>query len=129
MGPGTGERGSDIKDRTFRFACRILKLVKAMPRDVSGQIMARQLARSGTSVGANVEEAQCAQSKAEFSRKMNIALSEARETWYWLRLLSEAEVISEARLRLIIQESIEIVKVLTAIVKNSRKGQRETVRK
>jgi four helix bundle protein len=96
-----------------------------MPRDVGGQIMARQLARSGTSIGANVEEAQCAQSKAEFARKMNIALSEARETWYWLRLLSEEKQIPVGRLRLLIQESVEIVKVLTTIVKNSRKGQRE----
>ena len=72
----------DIPERCFAFAVRTLKLVRALPRDVGGQVVARQLARSGTSVGANVEEAQAAHSKADFARRMNIARAEARENLY-----------------------------------------------
>lgn len=111
----------DIPERCFAFAVRILKLVRALPRDVGGQVVARQLARSGTSVGANVEEAQAAQSKADFTRRMNIARAEARENLYWLRLLAESGMLPRARLEAMISEADELVRILTSIVKTSRK--------
>jgi four helix bundle protein len=110
-----------IQERTFRFALRIVKLVDAMPDTVAGRVASRQLMRAGTSVGANVEEAQGAHSRRDFTRRMNIAYAEAREALYWLRLIREADVLSPKRLRGIIGEAEEFVRILTAIVKTSRK--------
>ena len=112
--------GRDIEQRTFKFAARILRLVRVLPKDVAGYCVARQLARAGTSVGANVEEAQGAQSRVEFARKMSIARSEAREARYWLRLLSETEMISNTRLIAITQEADELVRIITTITKKTR---------
>ncbi len=111
----------DIQARTFGFAARILKLVRAMERDTASLVVAKQIARSGTSIGANVEEAQGAYSKADFTHRMNVARKEARETLYWLRLLAEVGLLPKRRLTTLTQESEEIVKILVAIVKTSRR--------
>jgi four helix bundle protein len=110
----------DIHDRTFAFAVRALRLVNALPNSLAGRTIGRQLARSGTSVGANVEEAQGAHSKAEFARRMGIARSEARETLYWLRLIDATEMLAANRLADIKREAEEIARILTAIVKKTR---------
>ncbi|MBI5764672.1 MAG: four helix bundle protein [Planctomycetes bacterium] len=110
-----------MEARTFEFAIRVLRLVKCLQNDTVGNVVARQLARSGTSVGANVEEAQGSHSRAEFVRRMGIARSEAREAHYWLRIIGEVGLVKPSRLVKIIKESEEILKILTAIVKNSRK--------
>ena len=110
----------DIQKKSFEFAVRILRLVRALPRDLASQVVIRQLARSGTSIGANVEEAQGSQSRREFARRMNIARSEARETPYWLRLLAETELVPRPRLDAITREAEEIVRILVAIVKTAR---------
>jgi four helix bundle protein len=80
-----------IKERTYDFALRIIKLSKSIPTTREGNILAKQVMRSGTSIGANVEEATGAFSKDDFTYKMNIALKEARETHYWLRLIRDSE--------------------------------------
>jgi len=82
--------------------------------------MANQLLRSGTSIGANVEEAQAGQSKADFIAKMSIARKEARETYYWIRLLKKSEIITESQLSGILKEADVIIRILTAIVKTSQ---------
>ena len=110
----------DIEQRTFQFAVRIVRLVNAIPHTTAGHVMARQLVRSGTSVGANVEEAQGAQSKKDFARRMNIARSEAREVLYWLRLLGETETIKRELLADLAKEADELVRILTTIVKRAR---------
>ena len=110
----------DIEMRTFAFAVRVVKLVSAIPRSIAGNTLGRQLVRSGTSVGANVEEAQGAQSKKDFIRRMNIARAEARETLYWLRLIKETELLPGNRLGELIQEADELVRILTTIVKHAR---------
>lgn len=81
-------------------------------------VMSKQVLRSGTSIGANVKEALRGQSKADFRAKMNIALKEASETEYWLELLHESDYISEEQFQSIIADNIEIIKILTSIVKN-----------
>ena len=115
-----GGPGRDIEERTFQFAVRVTKLVGALPRSVAGGVVARQMMRSGTSVGANVEEAQGSGSKKEFARRMNIARSEAREVLYCLRLVKETELISASRLGELIDEADALVRILTTIVKRSR---------
>jgi four helix bundle protein len=109
-----------IQERSFAFAVRILKLARAFPPDVAAQVVARQIARSGTGVGSNVE-AQGAQTRKEFARKMNIARGEALETRYWPRVIAEVGTIPRERLESLIQESDELVRILTAIVKKTRK--------
>jgi four helix bundle protein len=84
--------------------------------------LANQLLRSGTSIGANVEEAHGSQSKADFIAKMYIACKEARETHYWLRLLVATELVPSPKLGELIDEANQIVAILTSIVKNTRKG-------
>ncbi|MFO0837657.1 MAG: four helix bundle protein [Phycisphaerae bacterium] len=114
-------RGRDIADRTFQFAKRVVAVARAMPRDPAAATIARQVIRSGTSVGANVEEAEAAHSKAEFIQKVNLARKEARETLYWLRLIGDCGMLRTSRLRNLIAEANEIVCILTAIVRNARK--------
>ena len=112
---------SIIKDKTKSFALRIIKLYKylTLVSDMKEYVMSKQVLRSGTSIGANVKEAFRAQSKADFRAKMNIALKEASETEYWLELLHESDYISEEQFLSIIADNIEIIKILTSIVKNA----------
>ena len=119
------DKPEDIKDRTFRFALTIISLVEALPNTISAKTIGKQIIRSGTSIGANVEEATAAHSKADFIYRMNMALREARETLYWLRLL-EASQISETKIAAeILQEADEITRILGAFVSSAR-GKRKT---
>jgi four helix bundle protein len=114
----THEPRRDLPERTFQFALRIVMLCQSLDtRTGVARVLARQLLRSGTSVGANVEEGQAAQTEADFLTKHSIACKEARETHYWLRLLSAAEVFPAERLRDLTQECNELVAILTASVK------------
>jgi four helix bundle protein len=111
----------DIVDRTYRFAMRIVRMRVAVPNDTASHVLWRQLGRSGTSVGSNVEEAQSAQTKKEFVRKMNIALSESREAHYWLRLFRDADLIDASKIAPLVAEADEIKRILGAIVSSARK--------
>ena len=114
-------RREDIKKRAFSFACRIVKFYQFLAKQKgAGEVLARQVLRSGTSIGANLEEAAAGQSRADFISKCNIALKEARETHYWLRLFTETKVVSPERLDGLMNESDELVAILTTIVKNTR---------
>jgi len=86
-----GARGEDICNRTRAFAVRTIKLCRTIERHGASSVVVTQMVKSATSIGANVEEAQAAQSVADFVSKMQIALKEARETRYWYRVASESE--------------------------------------
>ena len=106
-----------VPDRTFQFAVRIIKLCQHL--EESGGVartIGKQLLRSGTSIGANVQEGQAGQSKADFISKNYIALKEARETLYWLKLLAATEILHTSRLTPIPQEAEEITRILGAII-------------
>jgi four helix bundle protein len=113
-----------IADRTFNFAVRIIKLCTYLSTKPGvSRTLAIQLLRSGTSIGANTAEAQSGQSRKDFLHKLEIALKEARETEYWLKLLVASEVLPPARLHELIQEVEIIIKVLVSItrkIKNNR---------
>jgi len=120
----------DIQERAFLFACRIVKLYQFIAKSRgSGEILGRQLLCSGTSIGANLEEATGAQSKADFISKCNIALKEARETYYWLRLLMKTDVVPADKLSDLAEESNELIAILTTIVEKSRAGSKSRVKK
>lgn len=112
----------DIRERAFEFAVRIIKVCQVLDEQPGvGRTIGKQLIRSGTSIGANLEEAQAGQSKADFIHKNAIALKEARETHYWLRLLSATEILPETRLKPLQTESAEIMKIIGAIITSSKK--------
>ena len=119
----------NIQDRTFEFALRIVRLHEYLyKRSGAAHIIARQLLRSATSVGANLEEASAGQSKADFISKCSIAAKEARETRYWLRLLPACQSISAQKVEALIEEAGEIIAILTTIVKRAMQSSRRTTR-
>ena len=95
-------------------------MVNSLPRTIAGNVIARQVMRAGTSVGANVEEAQAASTKKEFTRRMEIAQPEAREVLYWLRLVAECGLAPKTRLADMVREADELVRIITTIAKRSR---------
>jgi four helix bundle protein len=112
--------GREIRERTFRFACDVLALHDVLvTRGTSARDIGRQLARSATSVGANLEEADAGQSRPDFISKCTIALKEARESHYWLRILRATGKVAAAADPLI-HEADRIVAVLTSIVKKAK---------
>ncbi|MFH1379603.1 MAG: four helix bundle protein [bacterium] len=108
-----------IQNLSYDFSLDIIKLVRLIPKDTAGYILGRQLIRSGTSIGANIEEGQGAGSKKDFIFKMNIAKKEARETKYWLRLIADSSIVDKNKMAHIIKECSSIINILTAIVKTS----------
>ena len=112
----------EITERTFQFAVQIVKLCQVLDENPGvGRVLSKQLLRSGTSIGANVEEARAGQSKADFIHKNAIALKEARETHYWLRLLVATEIIPHEKLAKLVAEAEELKKIIAAIIINSKK--------
>lgn len=114
----------DICDRTFKFSVRTVRFCKGLIKTGNcGRVLGDQLLRSATSIGANMEEAQASPSRADFNNKVSISCKEARETLYWLRLFKEtdAESVSSAAIDDLIDESRQIVAILTAILKSSKK--------
>ena len=113
----------NIVERSFEFAVRVVRLCRFLDdQDRSTRTLASQLLRSGTSIGANIEEAQAGQSKADFIAKMSISRKEARETLYWLRLLKAADIVEANKLDDITREADELVRILTSIVKTAQTG-------
>jgi len=111
---------SIIKDKSYNFALRIIKLAKSLKNEKEYELSS-QILRSGTSIGANVEEAIGGQSRKDFIAKMFISLKEARETNYWLRLLRDSEIISVKKITPLIIESEEIIKILFKIASSKEK--------
>jgi four helix bundle protein len=119
----SGKAPKKILERSFDFATRIVQLCgKLDERPGVGRVMMSQILRAGTSVPSNVEEAQAAQSRADFISKMYIALKEARETHLRLRLLSTARIIPEAQLRPLTDEAEEIKRVIGAIIVSTKRN-------
>lgn len=119
----TRERPQDIQERAFEFAVRVVKLCRALDeRPGVTRTLGRQLLRSGTSVGANLEEGLGAQSEADYLTKVSIACKEARETLYRLKLLAATETMDGNRLQPLSAECNELVAILTTIAKRLKEG-------
>lgn len=116
----------DLPERTFEFARRVVLLCRVLSETPGvNRTLANQLLRSGTSIGANVEEGQASQSRADFVSKYSIACKEARETNYWLRLLAASNILPESRLADLTRESNELVAILTAIIKKTKANKKK----
>ena len=109
-----------ISDKSFGFAVRVVNLCRYLQQDRQEYVLSKQLLRSGTSIGANVAEAQQPQSNADFVAKLSISLKEASETRYWLRLLAATGYLSEKESASMLADCTELEKLLTAIIKTTR---------
>ena len=116
-----------MQDKAFQFAVRVVKLNQYLVKTHKEYVLAKQLLRAGTSIAANVNEAQAAQNHADFIAKMAIASKEARETHYWLRLLCAADYLSaqDVHVTTLLAQSEELIKLLTSIVKTAQQNQKK----
>jgi four helix bundle protein len=110
-------RDNTILRKSLAFSVRIVNLHKYLTSQKKEYILSRQICKSGTSIGANIAEAQRAQSTADFVSKMKIALKEASETQYWLQLLHETDYLSDKAFDSLHKDLLEIIKILTSICK------------
>jgi four helix bundle protein len=118
-----GQDPPDIRRRSHRYSLRAIKLYQALQRakDGAGWVLGKQYLRAATSIGANVEEAQSGESRADFVHKYGIAQKEARESLYWLRLLAESGIIPLQRLRPLMREAEELYAVITGIILSTKR--------
>lgn len=116
----------DIRERAFKYALRAIKLYQCLQKhkDSTGWIIGKQYLRSATSIGANVSEAQSGESRADFIHKYCIAQKEARESLYWLRLLTESGIVPSTRLTSLIKETDELIAVITTIIVTAKHNKR-----
>lgn len=109
-----------LKDKSFLFALRIIKCCKFLQSDKKEFVLSKQLLRCGTSIGANIREAEQAQSKADFIHKLSISIKETNETLYWLELLFHSEYLKKNEFESIYKDCTELIKLLTSIIKKSK---------
>jgi len=115
----------DIRKRAYQYALRAIRLYQHLQKqkDSAGWIIGKQYLRAATSIGANIEEAQASESRADFVHKVGIAQKEARESLFWLRLLMDSRLVSNSRLKPLAKETEELIAVITAIVVNTKSRQ------
>lgn len=109
-----------VRDKSYAFALRMIKMYQHFTKDKQEFILSKQVLRSGTSIGANIEEASGAQSNKDFLAKMTIAYKEARETHYWLRLLHDSGYFTENAAISILNDCEELLKMLASIKKTTQ---------
>jgi len=113
---------SVLKDKSYTFAIRIVKLAQFLINDEKEFVLSKQVLKSGTSIGALIREAEFGQSKKDFTSKMNIALKEANETDYWLSILHDTGYINQKLFSSLQNDCKELVAMLVATVKTSKSG-------
>ena len=113
-------RPNILKDRSYRFALRIVKLSQHLSFEQKEYVLSKQVLRSGTSIGANVEEAYQGESKSDFIHKLAIANKEAFETYYWLRLLRDSVILDTNLAEPLLTECSEIQRMLVAAIKTAK---------
>jgi four helix bundle protein len=112
---------NDLKDRTKKFALRIIRLVEALPKGRATDVIGKQLLRSGTSVGSNYRAACRAKSPADFISKMGTVEEEADESIFWMELLIDSKLVSKERLFDLMKEADEIVSIIVSSIKTARR--------
>ena len=114
------EKENVIRNKSFAFAVRIVNLYKYLVEEKKEYVMAKQLLRSGTSVGAMVREAEHAESKNDFTHKMAIAQKEINETIYWIELLKETNYLTQVEFDNMNNDAVEVIKLITSIIKSTK---------
>src|SRR5881397_3552980 len=121
-------KSAELQQRTKTFALRVLKLIEHLPKTIGGRILANQLARSGTSVGANYRAACRARSRAEFASKLGTVAEEADESLYWLELIRDGNFVPEKKLTSLVSEADELTAIFTAGRRTSSKNQTSNIK-
>jgi len=111
-----------LLDKSFKFAVRVVNLYKYLCDTKKEFTLSKQLLRSGTSIGANINEAQDAQSKNDFISKLSISLKEARESKYWIELLKETDYLSDKEANNLVKDLVEVIKLLVSIIKSTKEN-------
>ena len=109
-----------VAEKSFKFSVSIIRLYQSLVNDKKEYVLSKQILRSGTSIGANIEEAVGGISKKDFIAKMNIAYKEARETKYWLRLLSATDYLTDKQFNTLLDYCEELLKLLYSIINTSK---------
>ena len=117
-------RSTDLRDRTKKFALRVIRMYGCLPKLTEAQVMGKQFLCSGTSVAANFREASRARSDAEFIAKLGIVEQELDETILWLELLVESGVVSQKKMGALLQETEELLKIIVASIKTKKSNRR-----
>jgi len=117
------KRGNVVREKSYAFALRIVKLYRYLCEEKKEFILSKQIVRSGTSIGANIEEAIGGQSDRDFLSKMSIAYKEARETHYWLRLLRDSDILESQHADSMINDCDELLKLSGSIIKTMKQKQ------
>jgi four helix bundle protein len=118
-------RENIIKVKSFRFALRVINLYKFLKEEKSEFVMSKQLLRSGTAIGALVRESEQAESTSDFIHELSIALKEANETDYWIKLLYQSDYVSEIEYNSIKIDITEILKLLISIIKSTKENHKK----
>jgi four helix bundle protein len=123
---GITNTSKDIRKRSFDYTLRAVKLYQYLQeqRKGAGWILGRQYLRAASSIGANVEESQAAESRADFIHKLGIAQKEARESLYWLRVMAESEIVPQERIGPLTKETEELLNVISSIILNTKRKSR-----
>lgn len=119
------EKSNIILEKSYAFSLRIVKMYKFLTNEQREFILAKQVLRSGTSIGANINEAQSAESKSDFIHKMGIALKELRETRYWLNLLKDSDYLPIEAYNSIYEESGNLLNILQSIILSAKKNNKK----
>ena len=109
-----------LKDKSYKFALRVVKLYQYLADERKEFVMSKQILRSGTSIGANIEEANQAQSKSDFVHKLSISQKESFETHYWIRILRDGNFLSEKLANSLLEDCEEIRKLITSSIKTAK---------
>jgi four helix bundle protein len=115
----------EIRARSFAYALRAIKLYQYLQSQTTGAgwILGRQYLRAATSIGANIEEAQSGESRADFIHKLGVAQKEARESLYWLRLLAESQIVPKGQMSPLMEETEELISVVISIIVSAKRNQ------
>jgi four helix bundle protein len=111
-----------LKSKSYVFALSIIETYKKLTSQQREFVLSKQVLRSGTSIGANIEEADAAQSKRDFLSKISISFKEARETKYWLRLLKDSQYLDHTSANALIRDVDELIKIMTTIIKTTKEN-------
>lgn len=117
----SGDSKRVLQGKSYTFALRVIKLYNYLKDSKAEYVLSKQLLRAGTAIGALVSESEFAQSKADFANKLSVALKEANETRYWLRLIKDSKLITDEEFNSINPDAEELIRLLVASIKTAKK--------
>jgi four helix bundle protein len=115
------ENKHEIHDRIYKFVLLVLQLIKFIPKTTENLVLIKQIVRSSSSIGANASEADGSESKKEFIHRFTISNKEAKETFYWLSLISDHNKVLKEKFKAVLEENRQIILIISKIIINAKK--------